>query len=192
MVHGASGTSPIIWNDPGAMPVKKLTISLKSPVCGCSRKRPEVTDHGGRKHHRQQDQRGPETMAAKLPVDQQRKTEAQQHFKSNRPEHEARGHLHRVPDIFVVKDVDVVVDPHKACRNARHVRLEVGVNDSRSAQINGKMLIASSSTMVGRMKSHAMARSDSPPARLTTRVDAPASRRVGGKGLFANMPDSFR
>ena len=40
------------------------------------------------------------------------------------------------------------------------------VNDSRIAQINGKMLIASSSTIVGRMKSQAIDRSDMPRTRL--------------------------
>src|SRR3954471_17057391 len=66
------------------------------------------------------------------------------------------------------------------------------VNDRRSAQINGKMLIARSSRMVGRMKSHAMVRSDSPLNRFAMRVDAPASRLVGEKGLSANMPGSFK
>src|SRR5579864_2198674 len=66
------------------------------------------------------------------------------------------------------------------------------VNDSRSAQIKGKMLIASSSRMVGRMNSHAMVLSDSPRSRIATRPDARDSRPCGGKGLFANMPDSFK
>ena len=39
------------------------------------------------------------------------------------------------------------------------------VNDSRIAQISGKMLIARSNSIVGRMKSQATARSDSPRSR---------------------------
>src|SRR5262245_32276624 len=39
------------------------------------------------------------------------------------------------------------------------------VNDSRTVQINGKILIASSSTIVGAMNSHAIARSDKPRTR---------------------------
>ena len=42
------------------------------------------------------------------------------------------------------------------------------VNESRIAQINGKMLIASSRTIVGRMKSQAIARSDMPRTRRAT------------------------
>src|SRR6266702_6242543 len=66
------------------------------------------------------------------------------------------------------------------------------VNESRNAQINGKMLIASSSRMVGRMNSHAIVLSDRPRARAATRTGAPASRPVVEKGLFADMPDSFK
>src|ERR1700722_4310057 len=42
------------------------------------------------------------------------------------------------------------------------------VNDSRIAQTRGKMLIASSNSIVGRIKSQATARSDSPLARPPT------------------------
>src|ERR1700720_45340 len=42
------------------------------------------------------------------------------------------------------------------------------VNDSRIAQISGKMLIASSNSIVGRIKSQATARSDNPLARPPT------------------------
>ena len=45
------------------------------------------------------------------------------------------------------------------------------VNDSRIVQISGKMLIASSSSIVGAMKSQAIARSDRP----RMRVAAPAA-----------------
>src|SRR5271168_1263555 len=44
------------------------------------------------------------------------------------------------------------------------------VNDSRIAQISGKMLIASKSSIVGRMNSQATARSDSPLTRPATAV----------------------
>ena len=42
------------------------------------------------------------------------------------------------------------------------------VNDSRTVQISGKMLIASSSTIVGAMNSHAIARSDRPRSRVAS------------------------
>src|SRR6266702_7086936 len=66
------------------------------------------------------------------------------------------------------------------------------VNDKRNAQINGKMLIASSNRIVGRMNSHAIVLSDRPARRVRTRAGAPDSRPVDAKGLFANMPDSFK
>jgi hypothetical protein len=66
------------------------------------------------------------------------------------------------------------------------------VNDRRNAQINGKMLIASSNTMVGRMNSHAIVLSDSPRWRAAARGGRFACNPSGVKGLFANMPTPFR
>src|SRR4051812_31564814 len=55
------------------------------------------------------------------------------------------------------------------------------VNDRRTVQISGKMLIASSSTIVGAMKSHAIARSDRPRIRRASGAGvAWAARRARG------------
>ena len=73
-------------------------------------KRPEVADHRRRQHHRNQDHRGPEVVAAKAPVDQVGEREADQRLQQDRPEQEVRGRLHRGPDIGVVQDRHVVID----------------------------------------------------------------------------------
>src|SRR5688572_5263470 len=59
------------------------------------------------------------------------------------------------------------------------------VNDNRTVQINGKMLIASSSTIVGVMKSQATARSDRPRTRrANTSGVACAARSASEGGAF--------
>src|SRR3954452_21547281 len=59
------------------------------------------------------------------------------------------------------------------------------VNDSRTVQISGKMLIASSSTIVGAMNSRAIARSDSPRTRLASALGvACAARSASEEGAF--------
>jgi hypothetical protein len=45
-------------------------------------KAPEIADDGGRQHHRQQDQRRPEGVAAKLSVDQISQREADQRLQT--------------------------------------------------------------------------------------------------------------
>jgi hypothetical protein len=50
--------------------VKNATMRVEQADLRLVQKGPEVADHGGRQHHRDQDQRGPEAVAAELAVDQ--------------------------------------------------------------------------------------------------------------------------
>ena len=65
---------------------------------------PEVAHHRRRQHHRDQDQRGPEAVAAELAVDQVGQREADQRLQRDGPEQEVRGGLHRAPDVGVGED----------------------------------------------------------------------------------------
>ena len=59
------------------------------------------------------------------------------------------------------------------------------MNDKRTVQIKGKMLIASSRIIVGAMKIHAMARSDRPRMRRATGAGvACAARAASDGGVF--------
>ena len=71
---------------------------------------PEIADHRGRQHHRQQDDGRPEAVAAEFLVDEQRETEADQHLQRDRPEHEMRGDLEVRPNVLIGQDVDIIVD----------------------------------------------------------------------------------
>ena len=75
---------------------------------------------------------------------------------------EVRRGAHVFPDRLVAEHAPVVVDAHpqRLRRSGRLARKLV--NDSQIVQSSGKMLKASSSTMVGPTKSHASARSERP------------------------------
>ena len=77
---------------------------------------PEIADHGRRQHHRDQDQRGPEAMAAELAIDQIGQREADDGLQQDRPEHEMRRRLHALPDFRVRQDRLVVIEPDIAQR----------------------------------------------------------------------------
>ena len=67
------------------------------------------------------------------------------------------------------------------------------VNESRIVQISGKMLIASSRSIVGPMKSHAMARSERPRTFPASAAGVAAAARVAsvagrGTGLATAAP----
>ena len=93
---------------------------------GLKQEAPERPHHGRGQHHRQQDDRGPQAVAAETLVDQQRKREAEQHLEQDRPEHEMRRDLHRMPDVGIGENTAVVLQPHPVRAPAGPIRLEIG------------------------------------------------------------------
>ena len=128
------------------MPVKQADDVVERPDLRLKQQCPEIADDGGRQHHRQQDDRRPETVRAELPVDQQRQAEADDDLQRDRPDHETRGRLQAGPNVLVGQDVDCNCPGRQsASADTDMLRLRL-VKDSRIIQINGKMLIASSSS----------------------------------------------
>ena len=86
---------------------------------------PEIADHRRRQHHRQEDQRGPEAVAAEALVDQVGEAEADQGLDGDGPQDEMRRHLHVVPDVGIGQHALVVAQAHPQHRLVRPVGAEV-------------------------------------------------------------------
>ena len=87
---------------------------------------PEISDHGRRQHHRDQDHRGPESVPAEFSVDQVGESEADQRLEHDRPDDEMRGHLHPVPDVGIGQDALVEAQSDVLDLGVRPVRPVVG------------------------------------------------------------------
>jgi len=69
---------------------------------------PEVANHGGAQHHRNQNDRGPEGVPTELAIDQVGKAEPDECLERDGPEHKVSGGLHGDPDVAVAQDALIV------------------------------------------------------------------------------------
>ena len=111
IAQGASVTSPSIWNEEAVDAGEEGDDVVEQADLRLVEERPEIADDGRRQHHRQQDDRGPEAVAAEFLVDQPGEAEAKHGLDDDGPEHEMRRHLHRRPDIRIGQDRLVPIDP---------------------------------------------------------------------------------
>ena len=121
IAHGASLTEPIISKRRRRDAGEERHRVVEEADLRLVEEGPEVADHRRRQHHRDQDQRGPEAVAAELAVDQVGEREADQRLQRDGPEQEVRRRLHRLPDVGVGEDRDVVVDA-----DAEHLGVRAG------------------------------------------------------------------
>ena len=97
---------------------------IEQPDLRLVEKRPEIADDRRRQHHRDQDDRRPQPMAAEFAVDQIGEREAEQRLDSDRRQHEACRHLHGLPDVRVAEQVGIMLEaqpPHRCIRPIRPI-----------------------------------------------------------------------
>ena len=150
------------------MPVRKETDVVEEPDLRLVEEAPEVPHHRRRQHHRDQDHRGPEGVAAELAVDQVGEPEAEHGLDDDGPEHEVRRRLHRDPDVGVGQQPLVVAQPHPLDLGVRPVGAVVGeAEPDRPDQRED----------VDRQQQHDRRGDEQPGDRPVGQARAPAARR---------------